>query len=183
MLPPGSLARNLSMVRASIYAPPIFTQGLRGGFFVRSNASMLEHFADERGGLLRAVGGHRGVVDASPKLLLDRGRDRFRCRRVVVHRPAGPIARETVTPAKALLEMMLERKENEWLARRREFHRRREAALHQRHVACREMPVQIRDERAHLDLPKRRERGGIDPRSRDDDHAQRRNAPLRGRPP
>ena len=67
----------------------------------------------------------------------------------------GTVAIEAVGDMEVLLEMVLEREVEEGRAGRRQLHAGGESALHQRQIASRQMPVQIRHEGPHLDARRR----------------------------
>jgi hypothetical protein len=71
-----------------------------------------------------------------------------------------------------LLEVVAEREVEERPAVGGQFHRRRQAALHDREIARGEVAVQLVDVGAHLEAVVLRQALGIDARPGDDDHAE-----------
>ena len=71
-----------------------------------------------------------------------------------IRRP-GAVTIEPMGDVEVLLEMVLEREVEEGRSGRGQLHAGRETALHQRQIAGRQMPVEIRHESAHLDTGRR----------------------------
>ena len=76
-----------------------------------------------------------------------------------------------------LLEVVAQREVQERPARGRELHRRGQPALDDRQVAGRQVPVQVGDEGTDLHPGDRPQRGWVDARPGDRDHAQAVDAP------
>src|SRR5579872_4356281 len=137
--------------------------------------SALEHLGDQPCGPLGPVGLYRPVARFAGELACDRFGDRLRGRVGVFHAATGAVALETVPHVEVLLEVVPQRNIDEGTPCCGQLHRRREATLHKRDVARAKMTVQLRNVRAHVQAVVRRQRCGIDPRTRNDDHAQLRH--------
>ena len=102
----------------------------------------------------------RPVVDRAVDLLGDRRGDHLRAGTRRSPCSARAVALEPVPDVAVLLEVVAQREVQERPAGRGQLHRRRQAALDDRQVARREVPVQIRDEGPHLDAGRRAEDAG-----------------------
>src|SRR5204863_6396012 len=102
----------------------------------------VEQLGDALGGAARAVGLDWAIVDLAADVLDDRLGDRLRWRVLEVHSPSGPVALQAMVDVEVLLEVMLQGEIDERRAVRGQLHRRRQAALHHRQIAGRQMLVE-----------------------------------------
>src|SRR4051794_29346659 len=116
----------------------------------------LEKSGDPFGGAARAVRFDGEVVDRSTEFGDHRRGERVRVGLLVLDAPSGTVALEPVSHVEVLLEVMPQRNVQEWAAVRGQFHRSREAALHDGEVTRGQVPVQIRNVSADLDARARR---------------------------
>ena len=119
------------------------------------------------------------ILDGLGESCRNRLGDRVRLRRVDVQAAVRAVAGQAVADVEVLLEVIPEREVEERRLCRDELHPRREPALDDRHVADRQVPVQLVHVLPNLDALGSRQGARVDPRPAHDDHAQRRDARLR----
>ena len=92
---------------------------------------------------------------------------------VEVHAAPGSVAPKAVPYVEVLLEVVTQWEVEERPPVRRQLHRRRQPALDDGEVAGCKVTVELVDVRMNLQPVDGRQRRGVDPRPRDDDHPQR----------
>src|SRR5438876_2917759 len=117
-----------------------------------------------------AVGWDVAVMHGLAQVIQHRGRQLLRCRAVVIHPHAGAEALEAARDEELLLEVIPEREVKERRAERRQLHRRREPALHDRQIRSGVMPEEMRHERTHLEARRVRKRRAVEPRAGHEHH-------------
>src|SRR4051794_12111211 len=132
----------------------------------------LEQLRDRNRGPRGAVRIPRQVVPLSADLLGDRPRDLRRPVGVEVHDTTGAVTLEPVAHVEVLLEVVPEWEGEERPPVRGQLHCRRQAALHDRKVACGQVPVEVVHVRPHLERVGGRQRPRVDARPGDHDHPQ-----------
>ena len=124
-------------------------------FGSKGRTGNLEHIGDERCGFCRTIDSYRAVSRRSAELLNHGGGDCLGARLGEVHAPTGAVAFQAISHVKVLLEMVSQGKIQEWPACRRQLHRCCQAALDERDVTGRQVPVQLRHVRVNFDALRR----------------------------